>query len=214
MNLDDFLAKVEKLKAKEGVNYRPPYPDMRMNPDHPDHVRFMAQYMGSMELPQESNEAKIRKLALNDPILHAVLTMARSNGLNRLDTLEVMVLTLQSTLAASQSKVVADATIKALPDDAEYDAMLHYVTSDADGNLEANDAIGIADLKALQAEVEGYRTLIADAITIRLDIKGRFDVMSGTYPDSGLKYWLETRNNTVHNTVLEAYAALTGNTER
>jgi len=166
MNLDDFLAKVEKQKAKDGVNYRPPYPDMRMDPDHPDHVRFVAQFMGSMEVPQESNEAKIRKLALNDPIFHAVLTMARSNGLNWLDTLEAMVLTLQSTLAASQS------------------------------------------------EVEGYRALIADAITIRLDIKGRFDVMSGTYPDSGLKYWLETRNSTVHNTVLEAYAALTGNTER
>ena len=95
-----------------------------------------------------------------------------------------------------------------MPDDAEYNAMLHYVTSDEDGNLEANDAISITDLKALQVEVEGYRALIADAITIRLDVKGRFDVMSGTYPDSGLKYWLETRTGTVHKTALEAYAAL------
>ena len=61
---------------------------------------------------------------------------------------------------------------------------------------------------ALRAEAEGYRAMIADAITIRLDVKGRFDVMSGTYPDSGLKYWLETRTNTVHKTALEAYGLL------
>lgn len=78
--------------------------------------------MASMEPPRESLETQIRKLALHDPILHAVLSMARSNGLNWLDTLEAMVLTLQSTLEASHRSAVEHAA-QAEPTGSEQVAM-------------------------------------------------------------------------------------------
>lgn len=61
MNIDDFLAKVEKQKAKDGVNYRPPYPDMRMDPDHPDHIPFMAHIGGQRASEQHAMHAAIKE---------------------------------------------------------------------------------------------------------------------------------------------------------
>lgn len=68
-----------------------------------------------------------------------------------------------------------------------------------------------AERDELLSEVEAARRLLAQARTIILDSGD--GILRGTYPDSGIKYWLETRNNKLHATALNAFAALEGDSK-
>ena len=62
------------------------------------------------EPQSNTKEQQIRELGLHDPVVYAVLQSAQVNGLNWLETLEALVLTLQGHCAAARRSMLDHAS--------------------------------------------------------------------------------------------------------
>ncbi len=59
-----------------------------------------------IEPQSKTKEEQIRELALHDPVVYVVLASAHINGLNWMETLEALVLTLQSQFSAARRSML------------------------------------------------------------------------------------------------------------